>query len=93
MPRIEKHQHLDDRLPRVSTPSHKPVAADIGSESLMNGETPFHLALVGLEGANTLLLSRLIGLEQGEIAIGMPVRARFRRRPQFRPTDVYFVPA
>lgn len=56
-------------------------------------ETPFNLALVEFPGVDTLLLVRLIGCEQSEIRIGMPVRARFRRRPQFKPTDVYFVPA
>lgn len=55
-------------------------------------ETPFNLALVEFEGVNTLLLSRLIGCEQDEITIGMPVRARFRRKPQFDAGDVYFVP-
>ncbi len=62
-----------------------------GGEAFL-GETPYHLALVEFEGVETLLLARLIGVEREEIRIGMPVRARFRRRPQFRPTDVYFVP-
>jgi uncharacterized OB-fold protein len=55
-------------------------------------ETPFNLILVEFEGADTLLLARLAGAEQNEIEVGMPVRARFRRKPQFKPTDVYFVP-
>lgn len=55
-------------------------------------ETPFNLILVEFEGVDTLLLARLVGAEREEINVGMPVRARFRRRPQFKPTDVYFVP-
>ena len=55
-------------------------------------ETPFNLVLVEFEGVDTLLLARLVGAEQSEISIGMPIRARFRRKPQFKPTDVYFVP-
>ncbi|MFN3650337.1 MAG: Zn-ribbon domain-containing OB-fold protein [Armatimonadota bacterium] len=55
-------------------------------------ETPYHLVLVEFDGADTLLMARLVGCERDEIRIGMPVRARFRRRPQWKPTDVYFVP-
>ncbi len=62
-----------------------------GGEAFLK-ETPFHLALVEFDGVDTLLLARLVGLEREEIRIGLPVRARFRRRPQFKPTDVYFVP-
>jgi uncharacterized OB-fold protein len=57
------------------------------------GETPFHLILVEFPGVDTLFMSRLIGVDPGEMRVGMPVRARFRRRSQFKVTDVYFVPA
>jgi uncharacterized OB-fold protein len=70
---------------------HTWTTCHYGGEAFLK-ETPFNLALVEFEGANTLLLARLIGCEQHEIHVGMPVRARFRRRPQFKPTDVYFVP-
>lgn len=64
-----------------------------GSEEFLK-DTPFHLVLVEFDGADTLLLARLIGVAGPEdIRIGMPVRARFRRNSQLRPTDVYFVPA
>jgi len=64
-----------------------------GSEEFL-GETPFHLVLVEFDGVDTLLLARLVGVEGPEdIAIGMKVRARFRRQSRLRPTDVYFVPA
>ena len=56
------------------------------------GETPYTLILVEFDGVDTLFLSRLVGVEPNEVAIGMPVRARFRRNVRFSPTDVYFVP-
>jgi uncharacterized OB-fold protein len=62
-----------------------------GGEAFLK-ETPFNLVLVEFTGVDTLLLARLTGCGQEEIRIGMPVRARFRRRPQFKATDVYFVP-
>lgn len=63
-----------------------------GSEAFLK-ETPFNLALVEFEGVNTLLLARLLGATEKDIKVGMPVKARFRRLAQFKPTDVYFVPA
>jgi len=41
---------------------------------------------------DTFLLSRLIGVREEEIKIGMKVLAQFRRNLKFNPTDVYFVP-
>ncbi len=63
----------------------------LGSEAFL-GEAPFTLILVEFEGANTLFLSRLAGADPEEMKIGMQVKARFRRKCTFRPTDVYFVP-
>jgi uncharacterized protein len=63
-----------------------------GSEEFLK-DTPFHLILVEFDGADTLLLARLIGVARPQdIRIGMKVRARFRRNSQLKPTDVYFVP-
>lgn len=62
-----------------------------GSEAFLK-ETPFNLVLVEFEGINTLLLSRLIGVTQEEMRVGMKIRAQFRRLSKFDPTDVYFVP-
>lgn len=62
-----------------------------GSEAFLK-ETPFNLALVEFDGVDTLLLARLVGATEKELRVGMPVRARFRRLAQFKPTDVYFVP-
>lgn len=63
-----------------------------GSEEFLP-ECPFNLALIEFKGVNTLLLTRLLGCEQDEIYVGMPVKAKFRRLSKFKPTDVYFVPA
>ncbi|OGL42486.1 MAG: nucleotide-binding protein [Candidatus Schekmanbacteria bacterium GWA2_38_11] len=61
-----------------------------GSEEFLK-ETPFNLILVEFEGIDTLLLSRLVGVSQDEISIGMKVSAKFKRNSKFKPTDVYFV--
>ena len=71
---------------------HTWTTCHFGSEAFLK-ETPFNLALVEFEGVNTLLLARLIGATEKEIRVGMPVKAKFRRLAQFKPTDVYFVPA
>ena len=63
-----------------------------GGEAFLE-ETPFTLILVEFEGADTLFLSRLVGVPEEEIRIGLPVRARFLRNSKFKPTDVYFVAA
>ena len=65
-----------------------------GSEEFLP-ETPYVLALVEIEGVDTLLLTRLLGLDPAQATlewIGMPVRAQFLRNSKLKPTDVYFVP-
>lgn len=65
-----------------------------GSEEFLP-ETPFVLALIEFEGVDTLLLTRLIGVDPNQATldwIGMPVEAKFRRLSKLKPTDVYFVP-
>lgn len=62
-----------------------------GSEEFLP-ETPFNLVLVEFDGADTLFLSRLVGVDTEDISVGMKIRPRFRRNSQFKPTDVYFVP-
>ena len=56
-------------------------------------EVPFTLVLVEFAGVNTLFLSRLIGLEQKEMKVGMKVKAKFRRKATWSVRDVYFVSA
>ncbi len=63
-----------------------------GGEAFL-AETPFTLVLVEFDGVDTLFLSRIVGVDDSEMSIGMPVKARFLRNSKFKPTDVYFVPA
>ena len=55
-------------------------------------ETPFNLALIEFDGADTLFMSRVIGVTEKDMRVGMKVKAQFRRNQKFKPTDVYFVP-
>jgi len=71
---------------------HTWTTCHFGSQEFLK-ETPFHLILVEFEDVDTLLLARLVGVPVGDVRIGMPVRARFRRLSKISPTDVYFVPA
>jgi uncharacterized OB-fold protein len=71
---------------------HTYTTCYFGGESFLK-ETPFTLILVEFDLVRTLFLSRLIGVDPDEVAIGMEVRARFKRNAKFKPTDVYFVPA
>ena len=66
-----------------------------GSEEFLP-QTPFVLALIEFEGANTLFLSRLVGVDPQQPTldwIGMKVKAQYLRNSKLKPTDVYFVPA
>lgn len=70
---------------------HTYTTCYFGGEAFLK-ETPFTLILVEFKGFHTLFLSRLIGVEQENVRIGMPVKATFRRKSTFKVTDVYFVP-
>lgn len=61
-----------------------------GSEEFLK-ETPYTLILVEFKGWDTLFLSRLKGVDPEDVKIGMQVKARFEKKPKFKPTDVYFV--
>ena len=66
-----------------------------GSEEFLP-ETPFVLALIEFKGINTLLLTRLMGVDADQPSlewIVMEVRPRFLRNSKLKPTDVYFIPA
>jgi hypothetical protein len=74
---------------------HAFTVCHFGSEEFLP-ECPFVLALIRFEGIDTLLLSRLLGVDPDTASldwIGMKVRPRFRRNAKLKPTDVYFVPA
>jgi uncharacterized OB-fold protein len=65
-----------------------------GAEKFLD-QTPFILALIEFEGVDTLLLSRLLGLNPKQATldwIGLEVKAKFVKLSQLKPTDVYFVP-
>jgi uncharacterized OB-fold protein len=79
------------RLP-LAGKVHSWTTCYFGSEEFLK-ETPFNLALIEFEGVNTLLLSRLTGVEEKDIFIGMKVKAEFRKTPRYLISDVHFVPA
>jgi uncharacterized OB-fold protein len=73
---------------------HAFTVCHFGSEEFLP-ETPYVLALVEFEGVNTLLLTRLMGMDPmaADLSwIGMQVQPRFLRNSKLKPTDVYFVP-
>lgn len=74
---------------------HAFTVCHFGSEEFLP-ETPYVLIQVEIEGANTLLLARLMGVDPMEATldwIGMEIKPRFLRNSKLKPTDVYFVPA
>ena len=74
---------------------HAFTVCHFGSEEFLP-ETPYVLALIEFEGADTLFLTRLLGLDPDAASldwIGMSVQAKFLRNAKLKPTDVYFVPA
>lgn len=81
-------------LPDTGT-IHAFTVCHFGSEEFLP-ECPFILVLVEFEGADTLFLGRLIGVEPNEATldwIGMEVQAKYLRNAKLKPTDVYFTPA
>lgn len=74
---------------------HAFTVCHFGSEEFLP-ETPFILALIEFEGVNTLLLTRMLGMDPMEATldwIGMKVEPKFLRNSKLKPTDVYFTPA
>ncbi len=70
---------------------HSWTTCHFGSEAFLK-ETPYNLALVEFEGADSVLLVRLKDCVESEIYVGMPVVARFNPTPRYLVTDVWFVP-
>lgn len=70
---------------------HSWTTCYFGSEEFLK-ETPFNLAMVEFDGVDTLLLSRLTGIKEPDIYIGMKVRAEFRKKPRYLISDVHFIP-
>lgn len=70
---------------------HSWTTCYFGSEEFLK-ETPFNLVLVEFDGVDSFLLSRLVGIKEKDIYIGMRVRAEFREAPRYLISDVHFVP-
>ena len=74
---------------------HAFTVCHFGSEAFLD-QTPYVLVQVEFEGVNTLLLSRLFGVDPNEASldwIGMKIKPQFIRNSKLQPTDVYFIPA
>ncbi len=74
---------------------HAFTVCHFGSEEFLP-ETPYVLALIEFDGVDTLLLTRLMGVDPNAATldwIGMQVKPHFLRNSKFKPTDVYFSPA
>ena len=81
---------ISDRPAKV----HAFTVCHFGSEEFLP-ETPFVLALVEIEGVNTLMLTRLMGVDPEAATldwIGMSVQPNFLRNSKLKPTDVDFSP-
>jgi len=70
---------------------HSWTTCHFGSEAFL-AETPYNLALIEFDGADSVLLARLKDCTEPEIYVGMPVEARFNLSPKYSITDVWFVP-
>ncbi len=74
---------------------HAFTVCHFGSEEFLD-QTPYVLVLVEFKDVNTLLLSRLMGVDPQEASldwIGMKLQPQFIRNSKLKPTDVYFIPA
>ena len=82
-------------ITNVPAKVHAFTVCYFGSEEFLP-ETPYVLALIEFEGVNTLLLTRLTGVDPEAPSldwIGMQVKPHFLRNSKLKPTDVYFSPA
>lgn len=70
---------------------HTFSVARFGPEEFAH-EMPYVLAYIEFDGVDTLLLAKLEDVEPEKVKIGMKVRARFKRLPNFKANDVSFVP-
>ena len=78
-------------LPKVGR-VHSWTTCHYGGEAFLK-DTPYNLAMIEFEGADSLLLARLKDAVESELYVGMPVEARFAEAARYRITDVWFVPA
>ncbi len=74
---------------------HAFTVCHFGAEEFLP-DVPFILALIEFDDVNTLLLTRIMGIDPMEATldwIGMDVKPSFLRNSKLKPTDVYFTPA
>jgi uncharacterized OB-fold protein len=55
-------------------------------------DLPFILAYVRIDGANTMIAGRLIGMDPEDVECDMKVSIKFVEHPAGNPMDIYFVP-
>ena len=55
-------------------------------------DLPFILAYVRIDGANTMIAGRLIGMDPEDVECDMKVNIKFVEHPAGNPMDIYFVP-
>ena len=55
-------------------------------------DLPFILAYVRIDGANTMIAGRLIGMDPENVECDMKVNIKFVEHPAGNPMDIYFVP-
>lgn len=73
---------------------HAFTVCQFGAEAFLD-QTPFILGLIEFAGADTLLLTRVLGLDVNNPSIdwiNTKMQAKFVKLPQLKPTDIYFVP-
>lgn len=73
---------------------HSFTVCYFGAEAFLD-KVPFILGLVEFKGCDTLLLSRVLGLDPHSPSldwVDLEVRAKFVKLPKLSPTDIYFVP-
>lgn len=71
---------------------HSWTTCEFGGEEFLK-ETPYNLALVQFEGADSLFMTRVKECGQKDLYVGMPVEARFAKKPEYLVRDIWFVPS
>ncbi len=71
---------------------HSWTTCEFGGEEFLK-ETPYNLALIEFEGADSLFMARVKDCGVRDLYVGMPVEARFAKKPEYLVRDVWFVPA
>ena len=73
---------------------HSFTVCHFGAEAFLD-QCPFILGLIEFEGADTLLLTRIVGLDPKAASldwVGMKVKPEYNDKPETKPTDVWFRP-